>query len=1094
MPKALLCCFLGWVLCISPTHAKTRRAEKLIPTPEALQEQLDYFTPKGLELAIRDMQQQFPEQMPDANDLLVKLASIRAALAEVKEGVLQREAHALAAARGFLAFQHEALTRNPLLEDGEILLIERVLDAKRARGFHDERVSKQGNGIPLGLPWRNTHSMLTIADPIHGWNNRIAILHDIQNSPALKEVYKTPEGAILTNLELHFNAADIMYTSIGKNDRWAIFELNLNRRTPQQITPGHDKVLDYVDSCYLPNGNVFLTGTTHINGLPCEGGTCPCTVPHLLDRQNNRMRLLGFDQESSWDPSVMNDGRVLYLRYEYTDLPHYYPRILFTCNPDGSNQRALYGSNSYWPNSFFGLRAIPGHPSKVIGTATGHHGLSRMGKLIILDPSQGHHEAEGVVQAIPGRGKLIKPEITDHLYRSDYPKALTPYPLNEYYHLVSMKLSPNGLWGIYLVDVFDNLTLLYQQEGNFYVDPILLTPRAVPPVIPQRVNENSQTATVYLQDIYFGPGLQDIPRGTVKALRVFSYVYPVTNTGSHDHVGIESGWDIKRILGTVPVEADGSASFEVPANVPIAVQPLDNDGAALQLMRSWFTAMPGERLSCIGCHETPLQTPLPKQTIASKQVPRQITPWRGPARPFDYETEVQPLLDRKCTGCHRENPPDLAIQYAQGRPIPRLTASPSGRFSHSYTLLQQFVNRPGPESDLHLLTPMDFHASSSALIQMLGTGHHGVVLTPDDLSILYTWIDLNVPYHGSIFEMSQMEMNGHWAKYELPYVKMPNQSMVLGCENSEQGIRRLYAKRMEVMKEAAGFVIDTEKELRDWRSQIRAHRIEPEVPSNRAVFAHHVDTPAKAQLPLAETNKKKLARDRAPFILDLDSAPGITLTWIPGNALLPLNGFHMATTELSNAQYAQFDKKHDSKYIARPGKDQGSRGHKANADKQPVIRISQRQALAFCDWLSNKTGHSIRLPSAQQWEHACRAGTETPFWFGQPECDFTSYANLADARLTVKGRNGVAGVPFDAIHDDGAVVTTEIGSYLPNPWGLYNMHGNVSEWIRTERNGKVIASGGSWRDRPKQATSETRRYFESYQPTLFTGFRIIVEP
>ncbi|MCP4454155.1 MAG: formylglycine-generating enzyme family protein, partial [Planctomycetes bacterium] len=399
-----------------------------------------------------------------------------------------------------------------------------------------------------------------------------------------------------------------------------------------------------------------------------------------------------------------------------------------------------------------------------------------------------------------------------------------------------------------------------------------------------------------------------------------------------------------------------------------------------------------------------------------------------------------------------------------------------------------------PESDLHLLTPMDFHASSSALIQMLSEGHHGVALTPDDLSVLYTWIDLNVPYHGSIFEMSQMEMNGHWAKHELPYVKMPNQSMILGCENSEQGIRMLYAKRMEVMKEAAGFVIDTEKELRDWRSQIRAHPIEPEMPSHGAFSVPQVGAQAKAQLPPAGTSKTKPPHDLAPLVLDVGLAPDITLAWIPGNARLRSNGFYMATTELSNAQYAQFDKKHDSKYIARPGKDQGSRGHEVNSDRQPVIRISQRQALTFCDWLSAKTGHNITLPSAQQWEYACRAGTETPLWFGQCECDFTTYANLADSSLKVKGRNGVAGVPFDTIHDDGAIVTTEIGSYLPNPWGLFNMHGNVSEWTRTERNGKVIASGGSWRDRPKGAIAATQRHFENYQPTLFTGFRIIVEP
>ena len=135
-------------------------------------------------------------------------------------------------------------------------------------------------------------------------------------------------------------------------------------------------------------------------------------------------------------------------------------------------------------------------------------------------------------------------------------------------------------------------------------EPLPLRKTERPPVIPDKVKLAETNATVYMHDIYAGAGLQGVPRGTVKNLRVFQYEYSYRNQGGHYFVGMEGGWDVRRLIGTVPVEEDGSAMFHVPANTPVAVQPLDAEGKALQQMRSWFVGMPGEYVSCVGCHES----------------------------------------------------------------------------------------------------------------------------------------------------------------------------------------------------------------------------------------------------------------------------------------------------------------------------------------------------------------------------------------------------------------------------------------------------------------------------------------------------------
>ncbi|NQU23072.1 MAG: SUMF1/EgtB/PvdO family nonheme iron enzyme [Candidatus Nealsonbacteria bacterium] len=886
--------------------------------------------------------------------------------------------------------------------------------------------------------------------------------------------------------------------------------------------------MDNYDACYLPvlpgeKGQILFTSTAPFIGVPCVYGSDHVTNTYLLNHDNS-IRQLTVDQEHNWCPTVLPNGRVLYLRWEYTDLPHSNSRILFHMNPDGTGQMEYYGSNSFFTNSFFYARGIPGHPTKVVGIATGHHGQARMGRMLVLDPAMGRHEADGVVQEIPGHGKKVPMVIKDNLADGIFPRFLHPYPLSENYFLVSAQPTAGAAWGIYLVDTFDNFLLLCEEPGYAMLEPVPLKKTRTPPTIPSKVDTSRKDALVYLSNVYQGPGLSGIPRGAVKKLRVFTYEFSYRNMGGLlGSIGMDGPWDIRRVLGTVPVEADGSAAFIVPANTPIAVQPLDEEGKALQLMRSWFTAMPGEVLSCVGCHDRQNSGIPNRPAMALRRDPSRIEPWYGPVRGFNFAREVQPVLDKYCVGCHNGTPQPNGTVASEGmigdlrgdKHIEDWASSISGnvggslpkggRFSVSYGELHRFVRRPGIESNIRLLAPMEFHADSTELLQILRKGHHGVVLDAEAWDRLITWIDLNAPYHGTWSEIAGENKVAHVAA-------------------RARTMRRLYAgvdEDLEAIPAAP------------------SGPIEPILPEPPAEEAPGVVSCELWPFDAAEARRRQQLQRLKPRVIDLGEEVTMSLVPIPSGAFI-LGGaeghrderptarvefnrpFWIGQFEVTNEQFARFNPDHDSQVEPMHGYQFGIHGYPANRSRQPVVRVSWNEATAFCRWLSAKTGFQFTLPTEAQWECAARAGTATPMPYGDLETDFSPFANLGDqklrefaldtfvtVRVVPKPNRYDDWVPKDARFNDGGFISVDVGRYRPNPWGLHDMHGNVAEWTRSldrpypydrsdGRNdlttaGRRVVRGGSWYDRPKRCTSSARLGYHPYQKVFNVGFRVICE-
>ena len=1043
---------------------------------------------RALAMAIDDLDTTFGDRYPRGPEYRRRLQTLKklhdAQAASGRSGDALDKAGA-----EFRRLRREALLANPLLDFDRLLLVKR-------------RASKMG--LPMNY---QSNSSLEPA----GYDNEIAILSPVRPDGRLTSVFRPEGGQFVGDVDLHFDADRLLFSMPAEGGRWRVLEVHADglHRRPLPLIDEPD--VDNYDACYLPDDRIIFCSTAPFTGVPCVRGSAHVANLYLLET-DGRIRRLTVEQDHDWCPTVLPDGRVLYLRWEYSDLPHAFSRILFRMNPDGSGQMAYYGSNSYWPPSMFYARPIPGHPTKVVAIVGGHHDLPRMGDLVIFDRGGGQFEAEGAVQRILSRGRPVTPVLLDLPIGQTWPKFLHPYPLSEKYFLVSCKPAQGAPWGVYLADVFDNLVLIYEEPDYAMLEPIPLRKTPRPPVLPDRIDATRRDAEVFLADIYAGAGLKGVKRGTIKSLRLISYHFAYQGMGGEpDAMGLDGPWDVRRILGTVPVHEDGAAYFRVPAYTPVAVQPLDGEGKAVQLMRSWFTAMPGEVLSCVGCHEGQNAAPPARHTLAARSPPARIRPWYGPARGFDFRREVQPVLDRYCVGCHNGKPrpdgrsiPDLTDR----EPVPAMANTHpynlAARLTPSYYALRKWVRTPTRESDLHLLAPWEFHADTTRLVQMLQKGHHNVRLDAEAWDRLVTWIDLNAPAHGT------------W-------------TVICGPDR----VKHQWERRREMQKRYTGMADDPETIASPRRPPTVP--VIPEPPPTRTV----VSTPNCSGWPFdaAEAQRRQKAGG-GPATLTLSPADGVSmeLVRIPaGEFIMGQAGgcpdesppclvrvptaFWMGRFEVTNEQFAAFDPSHDSRlehgdYIQFSP---GERGWTLSRPRQPVVRVSWKEAMAFCRWLSAKTGRRVTLPTEAQWEYACRAGTATPLWYGTLDSDFSRFANLSDATHQAIDRFGWSARaevippwrPADTRFNDHSRVSAPTGTYAPNPWGLCDMHGNVAEWTLSAyrpypcreddgRNqptgdGKRVVRGGSWYDRPDRCRSAFRQAYLPEQGVYDVGFRVVCE-
>ena len=511
-------------------------------------------------------------------------------------------------------------------------------------------------------------------------------------------------------------------------------------------------ILEDADPCYLPDGGIVFHSTRSQTFARCHAGRyVPAWLLHRMNGDGSGIRQLSWGEANEWEPTVLNDGTICYTRWDYVSRHAMWFSSLWTTRPDGTAVAHTYGNYSKTIFTTTEPKAIPGS-SKIVATASAHH-MFNAGSLVIIDTSKGEDGEAPLTRLTPdtdfpeacnGNGPdkfkvtgLYKDAmpVNDTIFFASYSPDTLWFPDG---HPRRHSHSWTGAWphprsfGIWIVDTLGGRELIYQdwEWGTF--NPIPLVKRPKPPALASVLPSTNAPATglCYVENVY--DSRVEIPKGCVKAIRI-NRIY---NQGAAKHYSWNQGGDLelyKEALGTVPVAPDGSASFRIPAEVPVQLQAIDTNGVAVLTMRSFIYAQKGEVQGCVGCHEQKNRSGAsagyaargPKGAVHDPVQEVELG-YRGP---FSYVRSVKPVFDRKCIGCHGLGQAKLSLVGEQG--LKTLIERRLVSFAPSY---QETIESK----------PYDYFAAASPLMKKLDGGH-GPKLTPAERAALVLWMDLNVP-------------------------------------------------------------------------------------------------------------------------------------------------------------------------------------------------------------------------------------------------------------------------------------------------------------------------------------------------------------
>jgi hypothetical protein len=632
--------------------------------------------------------------------------------------------------------------------------------------------------------------------------------------------YGTPRSLIddphgmMRDADISFDRSRVVF-AWKKSDRlddYHLYEHHLADGSIRQLTSGLGRA-DY-EPAYLPGGDIVFASTRPEQSVPCWW--TEISNLYRIDGDGRGLRRLAIDQVHTLYPQLMADGRLTYTRWDYSDRGQNFTHPLFSMRPDGRDQRAFYGANSWFPNSLLHARGIPGS-HEVVAIASGHH-TRQQGKLVIIDNTQGRDEGMGMRFIAPTR-EVPYERVDVAMQKGD--QFRYPYPLGDGQFLVSFRPEhgvPN--FGLYWIHENGARELLHvAHDGLETGRPVPTGHRPAVTDMPEVIDFGNKTATYFVMDVYQGTGLQGIPRGEAKWIRVVRLNYRAAGVGRTFNHGEDGGslnsapvgianttWDVKEILGDVEIHADGSALFEVPAMESIYLQVLDARGRVIQTTRSWDTLRPGETKGCIGCHDKANANFHPygdNATMAWKHGVQKLRPFHGPTRGFSFRNEIQPILDSKCVSCHDASadaaPPDLrditvdgnnTNQRAWSKSYLNLLEATYDEKQHNWIGdpdkgLVRWIHKQSRPTEL---PPYHAGAARSPLLDMIDEGHHEVKLDDVEFQKLAAWIDLLVPFAGDYRE------GGHWSERDHAYYTYYETKRTLQHKEEQASLQAWLAK------------------------------------------------------------------------------------------------------------------------------------------------------------------------------------------------------------------------------------------------------------------------------------------------------------
>jgi hypothetical protein len=465
---------------------------------------------------------------------------------------------------------------------------------------------------------------------------------------------------------------------------------------------------------------------------------------------------LSHHEANEWQPSLNHDGMIVYTRWDYWDRGNIQAHHPWVTTPHGRDARAIHGnygiSRGARPLMEMDVRAIPGS-RRLVATAAAHHGQA-YGSLVVIDPQAEDDDAMGPVRRLTPEVPFTEAEIP---YRRGQVYA-TAWPLDEYFYLCvydpqgAAERSTENNFAIYLIDAFGNKDLVYRDPEISCLSPIPFKASKRPPLLPAATSLPGgppDTARVGVLNVY--DSRKAFPEHLrIAAIRIIQVLPKTTPLIDQPKIGFGSEKGARAVLGTVPVEPDGSAYFNVPAGVPVYFQALDDRGLAVQSMRSSTYFQPGERTVCRGCHELRTAAPRGKQAVAMafRREASALESEPDGSNPFSFPRLVQPVLDRKCVGCHEAEPEAPALDRGDW-------AKDANYWYRSYRNLKEYAffygvsqRKYDPWTDPRT-TPGRFGARASRLWRILEAGHYDLELSQQDMGRIALWLDCNSDFFGS---------------------------------------------------------------------------------------------------------------------------------------------------------------------------------------------------------------------------------------------------------------------------------------------------------------------------------------------------------
>lgn len=540
----------------------------------------------------------------------------------------------------------------------------------------------------------------------------------------LTTIIDDPEGGV-RDPQVHYDGRKILFSyRPGGTNRYHLYEVNIDGTDLVQLTDGP---YDDIEPTYLPNGRIMFCSTRCNRIVNCN--LVQVALLFTCDGDGSKIRQISPNNETENTPWLLPDGRIMYTRWEYIDRGIGGFKALWTTNPDGTGQATFYGNMNPAP-TFLDAKPIPG-THKVVMINSTHMGREHVGTITTFDTSVGPDD-RSTEQTLAWEGD----------FRDPYPIGKTALLAARCGKIVLIG-NDRSMRTIFELSEEDQAENLWCHEPR----PLVARPRE--PVIPPKIDLTKETGTLMVADVYQGRNMAGVKRGEIKQILVMETLPKAVNfSGRADPYSFDHSFNLNRVLGTVPVEPDGSACFEVPAMRGIILTALDEDGLAVKRMQSFLSVQPGETAACIGCHEDRTLPPVASYSglQATSRAPSHIEPIAGVPDVFDFPRDIQPILDKHCVVCHNYDATEQGGPMAGGV---ILSGDHGPTFSHSFATLHMrdlvVVSRDGKGNR----PPRGFGSGASPLIGLLDGDHHDVKLSDHEQRMIKRWIDASATYAGT---------------------------------------------------------------------------------------------------------------------------------------------------------------------------------------------------------------------------------------------------------------------------------------------------------------------------------------------------------